>query len=303
MRRTLLTSLLAAAALTAPAAHAARPAPRPTARQVVATADRLGVGAQARKLQDRFLPAARLVSATGRGAIGGTRLGGAPDLPAAKRWPSCDHHPLTFLGQIALADLRAAIPGATRGTGLLSIFVGTRYAPDTAPEAAGLFDAHGLARVGRAKCFAVFHTAPGTHLARRRSPAGSTPFAGAPQRLRPTLTIPDSEVADERFGVPFDDDKVSTPWFALQARAAAGTLATPAGNVEPRQLLGWSQPIQEDPTHYRCAGQPSRLLLQLNSSKPYDLDKGEGGALMLMIGANDLRAGRFDRLCVEHQLS
>jgi hypothetical protein len=299
MRRTLFATALIALVATAPAARAARPTPA----QTIAAADALGVGAQARALQDHFLPGARLVASHGHAALGATRLGGKPDLRKSAAWPTCNHHPLTFLGQLALRDVRTAVPGATRGTGLLSIFIGTREAPDGAPEAAGIFSERpGLARVGEVKCFAVVHTPRAAHLARRTSPRGSTPFAAAPQRLRPVLTIPGWETSGDEFGVSFlRDEKASDAWFDLQERAVAGTLGRPA-DAPTRQVLGWSYPLQQDPTTYRCAGQPSRLLLQFDSAEPYDLDQTAGGSLMLVIGAADLRAGRFDRLCVEHQL-
>jgi hypothetical protein len=303
MHRILLATLFAALAAAAPAATA-HSAAGPTPAQTIAAADALGVGAQARALQDHFLPGARLVAAPGRSALGATRLGGAPDLPRATTWPSCDHHPLTFVGQLSLSDLRTAVPGATRGTGLLSIFMGTREAPDGAPEAAGVFAVKGLARVGKAKCFAVRHTPPAARLVRRASPRGSTPFAAAPQQLRPVLTVPGWEISGDKFGVSFlGDDAAGDAWDQLQERAAAGTLgATPAGARATRQLLGWSNPLDRDPAYSPCAGQPSRLLLQLDSTDRYDLDQSEGGSLMLVIGAADLRAGRFDRLCAEHQL-
>ena len=154
--------------------------------------------------------------------------------------------------------------------------MGTREAPDGAPEAAGVFNPQkGLARVGVAKCFAVRHTPPAAHLIRRASPRGSTPFAAAPQRLRPVLTVPGSEVAGDKFGVSFlDDDAAGDGWDRLQgAPPRARSATTPAGVRATRQLLGWSNPLDEDPTSYPCAGQPSRLLLQLDSTDRYDLDQ------------------------------
>jgi hypothetical protein len=304
MRRTLFATLIVAAVATATAAPAVTAhAAGPTAAQTVAAADALGVGAQARRLQDHFLPGARLVATGGHAALGATRLGGAPDLPRTAKWPSCNRHPLTFVGQLALRDVRAAVPGATRGTGLLSIFMGTRAGADGAPEAVNVFAVKGLARVGKVKCFAVEHTPAAVHLTRRTPARGSSPFPAAAQRLRPVLTVPGWEIAGDRMGVSFlSDDPAFDAWSVLQDRAAAGTLGASARDLTIRQVLGWSRPLDRDPTMSTCAGQRTRLLLQFDSVDRYDLDQTEGGSLMLAIGADDLRAGRFDRLCVEHQL-
>jgi uncharacterized protein YwqG len=298
--RNVVLTALALLCLAVPAAAAAAAAQRPTVEQTLATARHLGVGPQAEQLKDHFLPAARFVASSGDARLGATRIGGGPDLPAGTRWPRCNGHPLTFVLQVALADLRAAVPGTTRGTGMLSLFLGTRYAPDSAPEAASVFAERGLARVGAAKCIAVLHTSAGAALRHAAPVKGSSPFPSRPQRLRPTLTVPGWEIAESRFGARFSDD-TGGPWITLQQRAASGVL----DRVTPdslHQLLGWSVPIQEDPAVYRCAGQPGRLLLQFTSDGPFDLDQGAAGILMVVIGVQDLRAGRFDRLCAEHQL-
>lgn len=58
-------------------------------------------------------------------AIGGTKLGGHPDLPARTEWPRVDGEPLTFLAQIALREAAPHLPrGLLPASGLLSFFVG-----------------------------------------------------------------------------------------------------------------------------------------------------------------------------------
>src|SRR4051794_38455000 len=74
-------------------------------------ARQLGFGAHAAQIARDALAGARLV-AGGSDTVGGNRLGGAPDLPRAMRWPRCHGRLLSFLGQFRLADLAAVAPGA-----------------------------------------------------------------------------------------------------------------------------------------------------------------------------------------------
>jgi uncharacterized protein YwqG len=53
-------------------------------------------------------------------------LGGRPDLPRGARWPRCGGHPLSILMQVDLAELAAAVPGATSARGTLSVFADLR---------------------------------------------------------------------------------------------------------------------------------------------------------------------------------
>ncbi|ATQ41647.1 DUF1963 domain-containing protein [Caulobacter mirabilis] len=56
--------------------------------------------------------------------LGGTRLGGAPDLPAGSVWPRGRFGPAAFLGQFDLADVRARTGSdLALESGLLSLFV------------------------------------------------------------------------------------------------------------------------------------------------------------------------------------
>jgi hypothetical protein len=70
------------------------------------------------------------------------------------------------------------------------------------------------------------------------------------------------------------------------------------------QLLGWSQPLQADPTLFcgdrRIPVGRHRLLLQFDGSDRYPFNDN-GGPLMITAPSGDLVAGRFDRLCAEIQ--
>ena len=63
--------------------------------------------------------------APGAPALGASRMGGWPDLPAGQAWPQWQDRPMAFVGQINLRDAHAAQPGLrVPPDGLLLIFIG-----------------------------------------------------------------------------------------------------------------------------------------------------------------------------------
>jgi uncharacterized protein YwqG len=70
------------------------------------------------------------------------------------------------------------------------------------------------------------------------------------------------------------------------------------------QLLGWSMPVQSDPTLSCDAVVESRrrvLLLQLDFDDGIRFAIGDGGTLYVTIPRSDLPKGRFNRLCGQFQ--
>ena len=63
--------------------------------------------------------------------LGGTRLGGLPDLPAAVAWPAVGDRPLSFAAQVRLSEV--AGNGLLPKSGLLSFFVLDEWADGEAP--------------------------------------------------------------------------------------------------------------------------------------------------------------------------
>jgi len=262
----------------------------PTADEIVARAQALGVGEQAQRLREHFLPGARLV-AGGTHAHGATRLGGRPELPRGTRWPSCKDRKLSFLMQVRIAD----IPGAG-GTGTLAVFA------DLHRDADGLVPVELFA--GRLKpggCVAVLHT----HGAGRPRaiPRGVKKLRDTPVEVRPTLTVPGWDIA-EYYGVP---DIPTDPWGELINEATEGVLVDEAKlPFTPFHLLaGWSWSIQWE-VETACGDKHTkaperRLLLELDWDEHLRFTYGDGGLLYLTITPQDLRAGRYDRLCSEFQ--
>jgi hypothetical protein len=282
----LLAALLLALAAAAPAARAGAP----TADEIVARAQALGVGDQAQRLREHFLPGARLV-AGGKAAAGATKLGGRPELPPGTRWPSCHGRKLSFLMQVRVTD----VPGAG-GSGMLSVFADLHRDED------GLVPLELFA--GRLKpggCVAVLHSDGAPR--RRAIPRGVKMLRDTPVEVRPTLTVPGWEIADY-YGV---HDIPIDPWGELINESTEGVLIDESKLPStPFHLLGgWSWSIQWD-VETACGdkhtkGPERRLLLQLDWDERLRFAYGDGGIFYLTITPQDLRAGRYDRLCAEFQ--
>ena len=206
---------------------------------------------------------------------------------------------MTLLAQLPLNDVAALDPGAVAATGgTLAVFA------DLEPDDSGVLrmEDPGAGLVGKQTCVVV-KTLRGT-LARRTTPKRVAKLRSRPVRLIPTLTVPDSYVADERYGLT---NKQSDKWWELAYEAAGGTLGGPIDELPRHQVLGWPTPVQDTPL-YGCDfnyEDPKplsyRLLLQLEFDIPLRFAIGDGGTLYLTGKPADLRAGRFDRLCAEMQ--
>jgi uncharacterized protein YwqG len=124
-----------------------------------------------------------------------------------------------------------------------------------------------------------------------------------PLEVRPTLTVPGWDVADyyDVHDIPID------PWGELINESTEGVLIDEAKlPYTPFHLLGgWSWSIQGD-VEFSCGdkhtkGPERRLLLQLDSDERLRFQYADAGILYITITPQDLRAGRYDRLCGEFQ--
>jgi uncharacterized protein YwqG len=284
----MLSELLAMTALTATFVTAT---PR---EDLAARATVLGLP-HADRIAADALPGARLVPG-GVDTVGASRLGGDPDLSPGMKWPTCRGKKTSFLAQIPLADFAQIEPGTVPTDGTLAVFAGL------IPDDAGVTQMEqSQGRVGRATCVLV-RTLRGT-LVRRTTPKRVPKLRSRPVRFVPTLTVPASEIAKDRYGLT--DKQVYDKYWRLEYEAAAGTLGRQPDELPIHQLLGWPSPVQypplfgcgktfpKDPTH--------RLLLQMAFDERLNFAIGDGGSLYLTGRPADLREGRFDRLCSEFQ--
>lgn len=267
-------------ALALPARAAATP---PTADQIVARAQALHVGAQADRLRSRFLPGVRLLHG-GKDMPGSTRLGGKPDLARTATWPSCHKHKLGFIMQVNVADLG----GGDHGT--LSIFGDLRA------------DSEGYGPLlnfsGKVGCLVQVRFTRGA-TAPRAIPKGVTKLRSTPLQPRPTLTVPNDDAAQHFLGRQTSEAFIGG-WPELADEAAWGVLGKETPEQPIHQLLGWSSPIQEDPTiHAPCKGDVS--LVQVDYDDQAGFHMGDSGVLYLDIAPADLAAHRYTALCGELQ--
>lgn len=215
-------------------------------------------------------------------ALGTTRMGGAPDLPAGTRWPRCKGLPMMFIGQVRLEDLP---PTGLPRTGLLSMFV------DVETEYPGI--EYGL---DAGACAKVLHVAPGTALTRRAFDRRRYHMKNSLVAFRPEATAPWPGEAPLT-GLELSGDAELDAWERFYRRLSP--TREPLDGVH--RLLGYGLGVQGDP-RLTCAKREAdvlqwRQLLELD----YDLDAGfevaDGGRLHLLVRADDLRRGVLTRVC------
>jgi uncharacterized protein YwqG len=284
----MLSELLAMTALTATFVTAT---PR---EDLAARATALGLP-HADRIAADAVPGARLVPG-GVDTVGASRLGGDPDLPPGMKWPTCRGKKTSFLAQIPLADFAQIEPGTVPADGTLAVFAGLIPGDDGVTQ---MEQSRG--RVGRATCVLV-RTLRGT-LVRRTTPKRVPKLRSRPVRLVPTLTLTDSRIAQERYGLT--DEQVEDKYWRLEHEAGAGTLGRRPDELPIHQLLGLPTAVQYPPL-FGCGKtfptEPThRLLLQMAFDVRLNFAIGDGGSLYLTGRPADLRAGRFDRLCSEFQ--
>jgi len=114
-----------------------RPVPAKPARSAASLDDldrlcrEVGLQTHVTDVLELARPSLRLtLSARPRGELGGSRLGGAPDLTPGFEWPTWQGEDLIFLGQIRLEDVAAVDPhGPLPSHGLLLFFYDTVRQP------------------------------------------------------------------------------------------------------------------------------------------------------------------------------
>jgi hypothetical protein len=109
--------------------------------------------------------------------LGGTKLGGHPELPAKTPWPRVAGEPLTFVAQIALREVAPHLPkGVLPASGVLSFFVSND------PDGAAGYLEHARVLYTPARAKLVRHEVPDDFV--------DIIYQAATVKLHPTLSLP-----------------------------------------------------------------------------------------------------------------
>lgn len=283
----MLAALITAVALSAQPTPAPTPVPTPTPIPVKPTTD---VGKAARKagfgaIADRLVGASRdtAMIRAGKDAkapseLGTSRYGGDPDLPAGTKWPRCKGKPQTFLGQVRVRDLPPAMKELRRVGGTLLFFSHVEF-DDPDDRSYGLW---------AGDCSKVVHARSGATLRRVARPKRTLDLVAAPMRFTARRDIPDTKW-EGGLMPPLQDIKIDNLEQYWELRWAL------LGKGHDDQLLGYSGvPNGGDDCSAR-AERPTGAWRHLLTFMNWEV--ADGGRLQLLISPEDLRRGRFDRVC------
>jgi uncharacterized protein YwqG len=240
----------------------------------------------------------------GRGVkVGGSKLGGAPDLPAGAAWPAQGDQPLAFLAQLDLAeasghDRAGLLPRA----GLLSFFY------DCVEQPWGFDPAH-------RGSWSVLLTPPEAALVRADVPKGALPeedgveggaLAELDVRFEPIVTYPDpetcdAEVSEEVFEALSEAPEADEPLHRLlghphviqspmeeECQFASNGIYVGDGEIRKKDRAR-AATLEEGAADWI-------LLLQLDTDDDAHWMWGDMGILYFWIRKQDLAAGDFSNV-------
>lgn len=269
---------------------------------VVSALNANGLAAYASLVSQLAQPGLRLTATPADQAtmpIGGSHMGGEPDLPILESWPQMNGAPMSFVAQIRLSDAHGLDGGsALPADGLLSFFY------DASQQT------FGSDPKDRAGLSVLYTPASGiAGLARTEWPGS----LAASARFKPaTLTFASTATYAQDLQAEFPGRAVS-PQDQQHYEAALTKLTPPPGG--PRhQMLGHPDTIQDD-MRQQCqfafsgVADPSadpaktaalaatandwRLLLQVDSDDRLDMAWGSAGMLYFWIRQQDLASATF----------
>jgi uncharacterized protein (TIGR02996 family) len=211
-------------------------------------------------------------------AVGRTKFGGRPHLPAGTEWPRCGRGPLEFLAQLNLSDFKQTVAGrALPPAGLLSFFMYHNIPEDQHGGEGGL---------------RIIHTPDTSRLVPLDLPRDLTADLG---RHEETCTVSFTELLD----LPDLDDH----WREHYGPAAAHP-ALSRGHWEENPL--WSAALWEADHHLLgythvsvlledpIPGPGWQLLIRFSSDDKLNWGWGDGHRLFWYIKTADLKRGHFE---------
>jgi hypothetical protein len=274
-----------------------------TVDEVVEAARSIGVGVSANVTRSLVRRSAlvELVAPAGELATtpGESRFGGVPDLPAGEPWPEGVGGPLTFIGQIRLADVPPDLDGRDLlpEGGLLSFFYDVEEQP------------WGFSPEDRLASAVIWSDGA---VSRRDAPTGTRQLPPWSARLRPVVSVPGWETWELERATGLSANDIGGPrgaeidrWIEfgrfVDDRQAIGESVT----WQPiHRVLGWPDQIQIDlhrendtwagDTHDPAACRRDwRLLLQVDTDDRLEVMWGDVGRIYWSIDAAEPMDDRF----------
>lgn len=256
-------------------------------------------------IEKAVLPAARILKDPGEGRLGGSRLGGVPDVPAQFQWPQHHGSPLPFLAQINFAELPPGIPwGSVPAEGLALFF----YDTDNQPSGLDPAD-RGSAQVILVRD--AWSLVPAPVPAALRQKQAVRPAFPLCFTVEPSLPA-EGTILQEAMGLATGElEDYADLWDMLHEQLLPDQPRHQALG-HSHDLLGEMQWEAQLVTHGLYCGDASgyndpraaaleegardwRLLLQLDSDSGLGWEWGDAGLLFFWIREADLQLGRLDQ--------
>ena len=217
-------------------------------------------------------------------AVGASKFGGTPDVPAGFEWPMWWQVPINFMAQINLDEIAAFdIEDVLPSSGVLSFFY---YDYDAEEEEPLLV--HGLAE--EAGAWRVFHFT--SSLERTAGPQGwKREFPMGSGRMTDSLVV----------DLPQRPLAISESWTNEEWQTYE-SLIEHFAIEEPHLMLGYPIPhwwdARIDAARITGRGEAAdwNLLLQLNSDEELNWSWGDVGSLFYLIHRDDLKANDFSKV-------
>lgn len=239
-------------------------------------------------------PCLRLETRRASVAVGGSKVGGDPDLPAGAAWPAVDGRPMTFLAQLDLAEVAQQIASPLPPSGLLSFFF----------DRSDVHEGQDVCRVEWSRGAIERHASPAGLELLHECEVTFAPYTSVPS-WRAGESAFDDEVADL---TPAQRDELSDWRWSIDHELG--------GDAGPRhQLLGHPDGFLQDillqrrgadampgSADLRAHARRYRSLLGLGFDEHVGLDWHDaGGAIWYLIESSALEAHAFSRVtcCLE----
>lgn len=204
-------------------------------------------------------------------AVGASKIGGLPDLPAGTAWPEHEGCPMGFVAQLRLEDLAALGEPRLPQKGLLYFFV------DDEPFGEGYLAKACVFHVAAPKKLVRTALPPSFQLHRDGKPARQA-YAACSATFVPTLTIPSSSNPNV------------TKNLTKKERAAFD------------EHMGFTHDLASQVLGYRNHGYDAenpataQLLLRMTSDPQADMEWGDGDCLDFYVPTKDLAKGVFGKV-------